>query len=165
MSYQLYPSDLTDREWQSIRNYIPPARAGGRPRSTDMREVVNAIFYVLRGGISWRMLPADFPNWKTVYHYFREWRITGLWKRIHDRLRSLCRKKARRHSQPSAAIIDSQSVKCADMGGAERGFDAGKKITGRKRHVLVDTLGLLLVVVVHSAATQDWVGHGKSSNG
>jgi putative transposase len=123
-----------------------------------MREVVNAIFYALRGGISWRMLPVDFPNWKTVYHYFRAWRITGLWKRIHDRLRALCRKQARRNRQPSAAIIDSQSVKCADSAGLERGFDAGKKITGRKRHILVDTLGLLLVVVVHSAATQDWVG-------
>jgi putative transposase len=95
---------------------------------------------------------------RPLYHYFREWRIKGLWQRIHDRLRSLCRKRARRDSQPSAAIIDSQSVKCADSAGLDRGFDAGKKITGRKRQILVDTLGLLLVVVVHSAAVQDWVG-------
>jgi putative transposase len=124
-----------------------------------MRDVVvNANFYVLQGGISWRMLPIDFPHWKTLYHYFRQWRITGLWKTIHDRLRALCRKKARRNRQPSVAIIDSQSVKCAEMGGPQRGYDAGKKITGRKRHILVDTLGLMLVVVVHSAATKDWVG-------
>ena len=108
MSNQLYPSDLTEREWECIRKHIPPARAGGRPRSTEMREVLNAIFYVPRGGISWRMLLRDFPNWKTFYHYFRQWRITGLWKKIHDRLRALCRKKARRNRQPSAAIIDSQ---------------------------------------------------------
>jgi putative transposase len=123
-----------------------------------MREVVNAIFYVLRGGISWRMLPLDFPHWKTVYHYFREWRISGLWKKIHDSLRARLRETAGRNRQPSAAILDSQSVKAADTAARDRGYDAGKKITGRKRHILVDTLGLLLVVVVHSAATQDWDG-------
>ena len=158
MSNQLYPTDLTDREWECIRKHIPAGRAGGRPQRINRRDVVNAISYVLRGGIAWRMLPRDFPNWKTVYHYFRQWRIAGIWKKLHDRLRALCRQAAGRQRQPSAAIIDSQSVKCADAGGGERGFDAGKKITGRKRHILVDTLGLLLVVVVHSAATQDWEG-------
>lgn len=158
MSYQLYPSDLTDREWQVIKRHIPRARAGGRPQSINPRQIVNAVFYVARGGISWRMLPREYPNWKTVYHYFREWRGRGVWQRLHDKLRRLCRKLAGRHPQSSAAIIDSQSVKAADTAGRERGFDGGKKITGRKRHLLVDTLGLLMTVVVHSASIQDWHG-------
>ena len=155
MNNQLYPSDLTDREWEYIKAIIPPAKPGGRDRTTDMRLTVNAIFYVDRTGCQWRYLPHEYPPWQTVYGYFRTWRLTGVWERMHDRLRGLVRESDGRERQPTAAVLDSQSVKTTDRGGLERGFDAGKQIFGRKRHILIDTLGLLLRVVVHSAGTQD----------
>ena len=158
MSYQLYPSDLADQEWHLIKSLIPRAKPGGRPRSTDMRLVVNAIFYLDRTGCAWRYLPREYPPWETVYGYFRRWRISGLWQRIHDRLRSLVRQAEGRQSQPSAAILDSQSVKTTARGGPARGFDAAKQVAGRKRHLLVDVLGLLLIAVVHSAGVQDYEG-------
>jgi len=120
-----------------------------------MRLFVNAGLYVTRTGCAWRYLPRDYPPWKTVYGYFRQWRINGLWERIHDALRAAVRQAEGRHRQPSAAILDSQSVKTTDRGGPERGYDAGKNVNGRKRHLLVDTIGLLLIVVVHAASTQD----------
>ena len=112
-----YPSDLTDRQWRRLAPLIPPAKPGGRPRSADMREVVNAILYVLRNGVVWRALPHDFPPWKTAYHYFRAWRKDGTWEHIHDALREQVRAKGGRAASPSAAILDSQSVKTTEKGG------------------------------------------------
>jgi len=155
MNKTRYSSDLTDGEWHHVKRLIPKAKPGGRPRTLIMREVLNGIFYLVRGGIPWEMLPTDFPKWKSVYHYFRLWRLQGIWKAIHDRLRGRLRRGLGRKPTPSAAIIDSQSVKTTEVGGAERGFDKVKNVNGRKRHLLVDTLGLVWVAMVHSAAKQD----------
>jgi putative transposase len=153
MRTQSYPTDLTDAQWKRLRPLLPAAKPGGRPRSVDLREVLNGIFYIVRGGCAWRMMPHDLPPWSTCYDYFRKWRNAGAWQRIHDRLRTQVRHRAGKHKSPSAAILDSQSVKTAE--GGPKGFDMAQKVTGRKRHLLVDTLGLLLAVWVTAASVQD----------
>ena len=154
MERKSYPTDLTDEQWDLIRPLLPKAKPGGRPRSVDTRAVVDGILYVVRGGVPWRMLPHDLPPWGTVHFYYRSWRIDGTWARVMDVLRTRLRHADGRKKSPSAAIVDSQSIKTSE-GGEARGFDMGKKVTGRKRHLVVDTTGLLLAVVVHSASVQD----------
>jgi putative transposase len=154
MSDQLYPTDLTDRQWEYSKPLIPAAQPGGRPRTTDMRRLINAMLYIVVSGVQWRLLPREFPPWQTVYHYFRQWRTDGTWRRIHDTLRAQVRRRADRHQHPTAGCLDSQSVKVAALPGP-RGYDAGKQVLGRKRHLVVDTLGLLLAVVVTAASVQD----------
>lgn len=160
-----YPSDLADRQWAIVEPLLPevvPTAPGGRPAVHSKREIVNAILYVTRAGCSWRMLPKDFPPWQTVYRYFAAWRDDGTVDAIHDALRDEVRKRTKKKDRrarkpgPSGGIVDSQSVRGADTVGAKiRGYDAGKKINGRKRHIVTDTLGLILVVLVSAASLQD----------
>jgi len=157
MQQLVYPSDVSDQEWEVLASLLPPGKPGGRPRSVNLRQILNGIFYLVRSGCAWRMLPREYPPNKTVYHYFRQWRNDGTWERIHARLREQERQRKGREPTPSAAIVDSQSIKIAEQRGW-RGYDGGKKIHGRKRHLLVDTEGLVLKAIVSPAHITDRTG-------
>ena len=138
MSPPRYPSDLSDREWVILEPLLSSAEKRGRPPKWPLRHVADAVFYLLRSGCSWRMLPKEYPPWQTVYYHFRKWRIDGRLRRAHDRLRETVRDSEGREADPSAAIIDSQVVKTTPVGGPERGYDGAKRLAGRKRHILVE---------------------------
>ena len=154
-----YQSDVTDEEWRVIEPYLPPAKGIGRPRGWPLREIVNGIFYVMRSGCPWRQLPKDLPPWSTVYRWFAAWRDACLFEKINHALVITDRERVGREASISAAIIDSQSIKTTEAGGP-RGYDAGKKINGRKRHALVDTDGRGLLIEPHPASIQDRDGGG-----
>jgi putative transposase len=155
MPHPAYPSDLSEAEWHVLQPHLPTEHhPRGRPRKHPLRSILNAIFYVDRSGCAWRMLPHEYPPWKTVYHYFRRFRLDGVWQRLQDTLRRLVRLQAGRTPEPTAAILDSQSIRTSQRGGL-RGYDGAKKINGRKRHLLVDTLGLPLALLVTAANVGD----------
>lgn len=152
-----YPTDLTDAQWRLLEPLLRPNMGPGRPTTLERREIVNALLYMKQTGCAWRLLPHDFPNWTSVRYYFDKWTLDGTWEALNTALREQVRRQARRDPQPSAAIVDSQSVKTAEAS-RERGWDGHKRVTGRKRHVLVDTQGCLLGLLVLAADVADQVG-------
>ncbi|MDR2407844.1 MAG: IS5 family transposase, partial [Bacteroidales bacterium] len=147
-----YPTDLTDQQWQVIEKIVD---GQARKRKHSLRSILDAIFYVVKTGCQWRMLPSDYAPRNTVYYYYRKWKFTGLIEELHEMLRSFIRKKAGRNESPSLGLIDSRSVKTSRNGGLERGIDGGKKTKGRKQHIITDTMGLVLTVVIHAANVHD----------
>ncbi len=154
----IYPSDLSDDEWKCLQQHLPSVSSRGRPRTHSLREIYNAIFYVLRTGCPWRYLPSNFPPWQTVFYHFRRWRLKGSWYRLFTALRAAERQRVGKNAEPSAAIMDSQSVNSVEESASISGFDAHKHVKGRKRHLLVDTLGLPLSIYVTPADVHDTKG-------